>query len=121
MLVLLSKNYDIYRIAEKFGGELNLLVWQSAFATAKLKSANISYSHIYVWQSLTELPNLNPPIFLQWRFGPNCLIPANISGSTLYYTTGTCTCVHDAKSMHADKGPITISLGASIQTTTNMT
>ena len=29
--------------------------------TAKLKSAKISYSHdiIYIWQSRTELPNLN--------------------------------------------------------------
>ena len=28
-----------------------------------------------------ELPNLNPPIFLQWQFGPQLpnLIPANIS------------------------------------------
>ena len=50
-------------------------------ATAKFKFANILYLHIYVWQSLTEPPNLNSPIFLQWRFGvqlPN-LIPANIS------------------------------------------
>ena len=31
--------------------------------TAKLKSAKISYSHIYVWRSRTEPPNLNPPIF----------------------------------------------------------
>ena len=36
---------------------LTLAVWQSAFATAKLKSAKISYSHIYIWQSLTEPPN----------------------------------------------------------------
>ena len=76
----------IYRIAEKFGRELNLVVWWSTFATAKLKSANISYLHVYVWWSLTELPNLNLPIFLQWRFGvqlPN-LIPANISGYTVH-------------------------------------
>ena len=55
------------------------------FLTAKLKSAKISYSHIlYVWQSRTELPNLNPLIFLQLRFWaqlPN-LILANISGYT---------------------------------------
>ena len=38
-------------------------------ATAKLKSTNISYLHIRIWQSLTEPPNLNPPIFLHWRFG----------------------------------------------------
>ena len=35
-----------YHIAGKFGGELNLAVWWSARATAKLKSAKISYSHI---------------------------------------------------------------------------
>ena len=35
----------------KFGG---LVV---CFATTKLKSANIPYSHIYVWQSFTEPPN----------------------------------------------------------------
>ena len=45
----------------KFGG---LVVY---ITTAKLKSAEISYSHIYmyIWRSHTEPPNLNPPIFLQ--------------------------------------------------------
>ena len=52
----------IYRIAGKFGGELNLAVY---ITTAKLKCAKISYSHIYVWQSCTELANLNSLIFLQ--------------------------------------------------------
>ena len=36
--------------------------------------------------TLTKPPNLNPPIFLQWRFGgqlPN-LIPANISVYMVY-------------------------------------
>ena len=50
--------------------------------TAKLKSAKISYSHIYIWRSRTEPPNL---IFLQLRFWvqlPN-LILANISGYTV--------------------------------------
>ena len=32
--------------------------------TAKLKSAKISYSHIYVWRSRTEPLNLNPPNIL---------------------------------------------------------
>ena len=41
--------HSAYCIAGKFGGELNLAVWWSAFATAKLKSANIFYSHTYVW------------------------------------------------------------------------
>ena len=48
-------NYGIwlYRIAGKFGG---LAVYVT---TAKLKSTKISYSHIYVWQTCTEPPNLN--------------------------------------------------------------
>ena len=67
-LVFLSR--ATYHITGKFGGELNFAVWRSAFTTTKLKSANISYLHIYVWRSLTELPNLNLnlPIFLQWWF-----------------------------------------------------
>ena len=69
----------IYHIAGEFGG---LVV---CFATAELKSANISYSHIYVWRSLTEPPNLNSPIFLQWQFWaqPPNLIPTNISSYTV--------------------------------------
>ena len=42
----------LYSIAGKFGGELNLAVWRSTFATAKLKSANISYLYnniLYIW------------------------------------------------------------------------
>ena len=50
---------NAYRISGKFGG---LAVYVT---TAKLKSAKISYSHIYIWQSHTEPPNLNPLIFLQ--------------------------------------------------------
>ena len=64
MYIHMSSIY-IYRIAGKFGGKLNLAVWQSIITTAKLKSAKISYSHIYVWRSRTEPPNLNPPIFFQ--------------------------------------------------------
>ena len=43
--------FGVYRIAGKSGGELNLVVWRSTFATARLKSANISYNvmHTYVW------------------------------------------------------------------------
>ena len=37
----------------KFGGLAVRL------ATAKLKSAKMSYSHIYVWRPRSELPNLN--------------------------------------------------------------
>ena len=38
--------------------------WRFAPTTAKLKSAYISYTHIYVWRYRTEPPNLNPQIFL---------------------------------------------------------
>ena len=55
---------DDYRIARNLGGGLNLVVWRSIFVTAKLKSANISYLHIYIHRSLTKPPNLNLPIFL---------------------------------------------------------
>ena len=41
----------------KFGGLAVYII------TAKLKSAKISNSHIYIWRSRTEPPNLNPPIF----------------------------------------------------------
>ena len=32
-----------YHIAEKFGGQLNLVVWQSNFVIVKLTPANISH------------------------------------------------------------------------------
>ena len=44
----------VYRIAGKFGGDLNLAV---GLPTAK--STKISSSHIYVWRSCTEPTNLN--------------------------------------------------------------
>ena len=67
-----------------------MAVWRSTFATAKLRSVNISYLHVYVWQSLTEPPNLNLPIYLQWRFWaqPPNLNPANISGYTVLISEG---------------------------------
>ena len=37
----------LYRIVGKFGGELNLVFWQSIFAATKSKSACISYLHVY--------------------------------------------------------------------------
>ena len=74
----------LYRIAGKFDRELNLAVWQSTFATAKLKSTNISYLHIlhiHVRLSCTKSLNLNLPIFL-WNgdLGPNQLygVPPNL-------------------------------------------
>ena len=79
--------YMVYRIAGKFGGELNLAVWRFAPTTVKLKSANISYTHIhvYAWRSRTEPPNLNPPIFsLELILGdPPNLIPAKFSSYTV--------------------------------------
>ena len=38
------------------------MVWRSAWASAKLKSAKVTYSHVYIWRSRTKLPNLNQPI-----------------------------------------------------------
>ena len=64
----------------------------AVLVTAKLKIR--SYLHIYVWRSLSKPPNLNPPIFLKWRFGvePPNLIPANISGYTVIVTF-VCSCL----------------------------
>ena len=59
-----------YRIAGKFGGELNLAIWRSTFATAKLKCANISYLHIYMWRSRTEPPFKSANIFAIAIWGP---------------------------------------------------
>ena len=49
---------------KKFGGELNLAVLRSTFATAKLKI------HQY-GDPISNLPNLNPPIFCNGDLGPN--------------------------------------------------
>ena len=38
-----------YRIARKFGEELNLTVWRIDQQTAKLKSANVKLFYIFVW------------------------------------------------------------------------
>ena len=72
----------VYRIARKFGGELNLAVY---ITIAKLKSTKISYSHITYGIPYRITKILNPLLFLQWRFWaqlPN-LILANISGYTV--------------------------------------
>ena len=37
-----NNTITVYHMAGKFGGGLNLVVWWPTFATAKLKSANIS-------------------------------------------------------------------------------
>ena len=75
----------LYRIAGKLGRELNLAVWRFAPTTVKLKSANISYTHICIWRSRTKPPNLNPPIFsLELILGdPPNLIPAKFSSYTV--------------------------------------
>ena len=50
MASLCSVNYNFCE-----GVPLNLVVWRFAFATAKLKCAKISYSHIiYIWRSHTN-------------------------------------------------------------------
>ena len=83
----------LYIYSQKFGVKLNLVDWRTAWATAKLKSAKISYSHniqricmaILYWNT-----NLNLPIRLRWPQPPN-LIPANISGCTICdLTMSTC-------------------------------
>ena len=55
-------------------------------ASCNTSTANISYLHIYVQRSLTEPPDLNLPVFLQWRFRaqPPNLTPTNISGYIVY-------------------------------------
>ena len=69
-----------YWRGHKFGG---LAVGE---ATIKLKSANISYTRIYVWRYRTEPQNLNLPIFLfrLLKIKPPNLKTANISGYTVY-------------------------------------
>ena len=59
------KQLSMCRIAEKFGGESNLVVWRSILQLPNLKSAKLPTHIKYVWQSRTEPPNLNPLIFLQ--------------------------------------------------------
>ena len=49
LITLQSKLFILHRIARKFGGELNLAIWHAVYiTTTKLKSAKISYSHIYI-------------------------------------------------------------------------
>ena len=68
----------MYCIAGKFGGELNLVVWQSTSTTARLKFL----TRIYTYGDPVPTAKLN---FLQWPFGtqPPNLIPTNISGYTV--------------------------------------
>ena len=49
---------------------------------------------MFIWWSLTELPNLNLPIFLQWRFRaqqPN-LIPTNMYGIIWHHAAANYCC-----------------------------
>ena len=65
--------YTVY--SWKFGNELNLAVWQSIFATAKLKSANITYLHIvYVCMAIPyRTANFKPTnIYVMADLGSNC-------------------------------------------------
>ena len=61
-----------YRIAGKFGGELTLVVWQSTICNSQTKIRQyflLAYLRTCTcMESLTKSPNLNLPIFLQWRF-----------------------------------------------------
>ena len=60
MLSYTSREKDTeYRIAEIFGGELNLAVWRFASTTTKL---NISYD-----DTVLNCENLNPPICTDCR------------------------------------------------------
>ena len=80
---LLTESNDSM-IAGKFGGELNLVLWQSSFTNAVFKFAEISYSHniyIYIYGDILFTAKSKSINFLQCTFGtqsPN-LIPANIS------------------------------------------
>ena len=60
-------------IAGKFGGELNLAVWQSTFATAKLNPP-VYFLLAYVYIRMVIPYHLNPPIF----FAMTILGPAAI-------------------------------------------
>ena len=85
MLITSSRKFlEYYRIAGKFGGELNLAVWQSTqYQTAKF----------------------NLPIRLQWRFGiqPPNLVPTNISSYTvdgsIHHIYGYVVCTGFAESL----------------------
>ena len=57
-----------YYIAGKFGGELNLVVWRSAFVTAKLKSTNISYIRMTIPYPTAKFKSAN--IFAMAILGP---------------------------------------------------
>ena len=78
-LVYTVSQTHIYRIAGKFGG----LVVSLCKCQIKISQYFI-LAYMYVWWSLTEPPNLNPPIFLQWRFGPH--LPAIQYTYTVLYT-----------------------------------
>ena len=60
--------------SQKIVGESNLVVWwYSNFATAKLKSANVSYLHIIymcVWWSLYQTAKFRFDYFCNWELDP---------------------------------------------------
>ena len=72
-----------------FGRELNLVVWWSVFATAKLKSAKVLYHFLLAYIRMAipyrTAKFISPPILLQQRFWaqPPNLISTNISGYTV--------------------------------------
>ena len=79
-------NLIIHRIAGNFGGVLNLAVWQTSWATAKLKSTKF-FTCIYTYGDLYQTANLNLPIWLRWQFGdPTAKFNStNISGYLLSF------------------------------------
>ena len=61
-LLCIHCTYCTHCIARKVGGELNLVVCLSAFATAKLKSVKISYLHNYYYYYTYDDPVSNRQI-----------------------------------------------------------
>ena len=82
-------------IAGTFGRELKLVVWWSAFAATKLKSAKFTYSCTCIHMHGNPVPNHQIKIHQYFAIeilGPIAirpnLIPANISGYTVVYYIG---------------------------------
>ena len=84
-LSLMVIRMHIYRIAGKFGGELNLALWRIDQPTAKLKIHQYLI-RVYRGSPVSRPPNLNPPIFLFTLVGANPpnLMPAKFSSYTRY-------------------------------------
>ena len=90
-----KKLHICYRILEKFGGKINLVVGSLRYS-CQIKNLPIflcyTYTCIYVWRYRTILPYLNPPIFLFWplKTKPPNLRTANISAILLVQSGQVC-------------------------------